>query len=790
MTRNWLRCAALSAATILAAVCGNPAQAQVPDAQAASAVLKQYCVTCHNAQLRTAGFVIEPAGVTSVGANAENWEKVVQKLRSQSMPPNGLPRPDVATYKKVATYLEKSLDANATAHLNPGTMPHLHRLTRTEYKNAVRDLLGLDNLPKEMDFEELLPADNSASGFDNLADLLFVSPVIMQRYLDAAGKISRLAVGDMKMPELVNIHHMPLQVPQDIQQAELPLGTRGGLAIHSYFPLDAEYTFTIETAGNGRDQHQLEVSIDGVRVQVIPVGGGGRGPRGAKPPEVRAAVKAGPHDVAVTFVQKDEALEETTLRLSTRGHGSLPAINEVTIRGPFKPTGPGVTPSRERILICHPENEAAEAACAKKILTSLARYAYRRPATDTDLTDLMPFYEAGRKDGSFDAGIQRVVERLLVSPQFLYRIERDPATTTGVYRVSDVELASRISFFLWSSIPDDELLNLAAKGRLHDPLVLEQQTKRMLADKRSEALVNNFAAQWLYLRDVEGKDPDLFLFRYFDGVLKSAFEKETDLFVNSVLRENHSVLELLTANYTYLNERLAKHYGIPNVRGAYFRKVTLPPDSPRGGLLGQGSILTLTSYSTRTSPVLRGKYVLENLLASPPPPPPPNVPALKTENETDGKPLTMREAMEKHRAVQPCASCHARMDPIGFAMENFDAVGQWRDIDAGAPINSAGVLPDGQKINGVADLKKALIRDPERFVTAITDKLMMYALGRNVQYYDTPAVRAVVRKAAASQYTFESLVEGVVKSVPFQMRVKDTEKDPAPAEAAKRGAVH
>ena len=769
MTFRWLPGAALFAALSFTA------SAQVPDAQMASAALKQYCVTCHNPQLRTAGLVIDPAGVNSVSANAETWEKVVQKLRSGSMPPSGVPRPPEATYKKVAAYLEKSLDTASAAHPNPGAMPHLHRLTRTEYKNSVRDLLALDNLPKEMDYEELLPADNATSGFDNLADLLFVSPVIMQRYLDSAGKISRLAVGDLKMPELVNIHHMPLQTPQDVQQDGLPLGTRGGLAIHSWFPLDAEYSFTIETDGNSRDAHQMEISIDGVRVQMIPVGGpGGRGARGAKPPEFRIPVKAGPRDIAVTFVQKDEALEESTLRLSTRGHGTLPAINEVTIRGPFTPSGRGDTPSRSRIFVCRPDNDAAEPACVKKIVSTLVRHAYRRPVTDSDISDMMPFYEAGKKDGGFDTGVQRVVERVLVSPQFLYRIERDPANAAGAFRVSDVELASRLSFFLWSSIPDDELLDLATKGRLHDPLVLEQQTKRMLADPRSEALVSNFASQWLYLHDVESKDPDLFLFRYFDGVLRGAFERETDLFVNSVLRENRSVLELLTANYTYLNERLAKHYGIPNVRGSYFRKVTLPADSPRGGLLGQGSILTLTSYSTRTSPVLRGKYVLENLLASPPPPPPPDVPALKTENETSGKALTMREAMEKHRAVQPCASCHARMDPIGFAMENFDAVGQYREMDA------------GQKINGIADLKKALIRDPERFVTALTSKLMMYALGRNVQYFDEPAIRSVVHRAAASQYTFASLVEGIVKSAPFEMRVKDQ----APADSAKRTAVH
>jgi hypothetical protein len=823
------------------------ARAQAPDAQTVGATLKQYCVVCHNEKLRTAGMVIDPAAVGSASANPEHWEKVIQKLRSQSMPPAGMPRPKAAVYQQSASYLERSIDTNAAAHRNPGAMPHLHRLTRTEYKNAVRDLLAVDNLPKELEYEMLLPADNSASGFDNLSDLLFVSPVIMQRYLDAADKISRLAVGDMKMPELVNIHQMPLQTPQDIPQEGLPLGTRGGLAIHSWFPLDAEYTFTIETVGQARDQHELEVSIDGARVQLTPVGGGrgggrggagrggvaagggragvapggpapggrgagrggapgvvaddgafganglgngGGGRGGGRPVEFRVPVKAGPHDVAITFIQKDEALEETTLRLSSRVRGALPAISTVTIRGPFNPTGPGDTPSRQRIFVCHPENEAAEPACAKKIISTLVRHAYRRPATAADLNDLMPFYEAGRKEAGFDKGIERTVNRLLVSPQFLYRIERDPANAApgSVFRISDTELASRLSFFLWSSLPDDELLDLAAKGRLHDPVVLAHQTRRMLADERSDSMVNNFAAQWLFLNDVDKKDPDLFLFRYFDGVLRSAFERETELFVGSVFREDHSVLDLLTANYTYVNERLAEHYGIPGVRGSFFRKVTFPPDSPRGGLLGQGSILMLTSYPTRTSPVVRGKYVLENLLNSPPPPPPPNAAniPLKLEGDNDGKPLTMREAMAKHRASPSCAGCHASMDPIGFAMDNLDAVGQYRTLDAGVPIDASGSLPDGTKINGITDLKKALVRDPDRFVSALTTKLMMYALGRNVQYYDEPAIRAIVRKAAANQYKFGSIIEGIAESIPFQMRIKDAEK---PAETTKRAAL-
>jgi hypothetical protein len=454
------------------------------------------------------------------------------------------------------------------------------------------------------------------------------------------------------------------------------------------------------------------------------------------------------------------------------------AIDIVTISGPYHVPQPAAgqmasdTPSRRKIFVCHPSSAADEPACAKRILLSLERHAYRRPVSDADLQDVMPFYEAGRKDGSFDRGIEKAVERLLVSPQFLFRIERDPAGVAPgtAFRVSDLELASRLSFFLWSSLPDDELLNVAVRGKLKDPVVLEREVRRMLADPRSESLVTNFAEQWLYVRDIDSKKPDELLFPDFDETLRSAFRRETDLFLDSILRGNHSVLDLMTANYTFVNERLAKHYGIPNVEGTYFRHITFPPDSPRGGLLGQGSILTLTSYATRTSPVLRGKWILENILSSPPPPPPPNIPALKTEASDSGKPLTMRQAMEAHRANPVCASCHARMDPIGFAMDNFDAVGRWRDTDAGQAIDPSGVLPEGTRFNGVAELKKALLRQPEQFVTTVTEKLLMYAIARNVQYYDQPAVRAIVRQAAASNYTFASLVLGVVKSAPFQMR--------------------
>jgi mono/diheme cytochrome c family protein len=776
---NVLALTAAIAGTLLSPLGRTQNSASQQDSRQASATtLRQYCVSCHNPTLKTAGLVLDPDAVAQAGNNAEMWEKVVRQLRSKTMPPPGMPRPDPATYEKVASSLETELDHAASANPTPGELPNLRRLTRTEYQNAIRDLLALDNLPKEMDFTLLLPADNASSGFDNIADLLYVSPAIMERYLDAAHKISRLAVGDPATPVMVNIHRLPLEQPQDTRVEELPFGTRGGVAVRSYFPLDGEYDIEVETAGGAREAHQLEISVDGERKQLIAVGGAGRGGRGGRPAQYRVQVKAGPRLIGVAFVQRTEALDEATLHPRVRTRGTQPAIAAVTIRGPYNASGPGDTPSRQRIFTCHPQGAADETACAKHILSTLMKRAYRRPVTDRDLGNLLPFYEDGQNERDFDLGIQTALERLLVSPQFLYRIERDPAGAAPgtTYRIGDLELASRLSFFLWSSIPDDELLNVAGAGKLKEPPVLEQQVKRMLADARSESMVTNFAAQWLYLHDVEVKAPDLFLFRDFDEGLRKSFERETELFLDSILRENRSVRELLTANYTFVNERLAKHYGIPNVRGSQFRRVTWPEGSPRAGLLGQGSILTLTSYSTRTSPVLRGKYVLENLLAAPPPPPPPNVPSLKTEASGSGEELSLREAMVQHRANPACASCHARMDPIGFAMENFDAVGKWRDQDAGKPIDVSNSLPEGTVVNGVQGVRDLILRDPERFVGAVAQKLLMYGIGRNVQYFDIPAVRKMVREAAAGDYTFSAIVLGVVQSDPFQMRRVRPEK--------------
>ncbi len=748
-------------------------------APAPAAVFTRYCVTCHNAKLKTGGLVIDPAGLAHVGTQPELWEKVVQKLRSNAMPPLGAPRPDAATYDSVASFLETELDRAAAAHPNAGKLPLLHRLTRTEYQNAIRDLLAVDALPKEMEYGLLLPPDNAASGFDNIADLLFVSPTTMERYLDAARKISRLAVGDPNIPEMVNIYRLSPELPQDARADELPWGTRGGIAVRSDFPLDGDYLVKFEIAGAVRQRHEVEITVDGERRKLVAVGNGdsAKDPASdeeasAKGGEFRIPVKAGPHLVGVTFLQHTEARDENTLRPRMRGRGTEPALAGVTISGPYDGKAPGETPSRRRIFSCRPTTAAEELPCARRILSTLERRAYRRPVSDADLQDLMPFYTAGRAEADFDRGIEEAIGRLLVSPQFLFRIERDPphAAPGMPYRISDLELASRLSFFLWSSIPDDKLLGLAEQGKLKDPGVLEEQTRRMLADARSESLVTNFAEQWLYLRDIEAKQPDEVLFPDFDETLRAAFRRETELFLDSVLRGNRSVLDLLTANYTFVNQRLARHYGIPNVEGSYFRRVSLPEGSVRGGLLGQGSILTNTSYATRTSPVLRGKWVLENLLSAAPPPPPPNVPALKTEAAEPGKTLSMREAMTQHRANPACAGCHARMDPIGFAMENFDAVGKWRDADAGNPIDASGVFPDGTRFDGVAGLKKALLLHPEEFVNTVAQRLLMFAVGRNLQYYDAPAVREMVRSAAADHYTFSSLVLGVVKSIPFQMR--------------------
>ena len=781
------------AAGVLAAP--PPSAAAEATAPEVAEALDRYCAACHNdrivngrdtapsmlvSQLRTTGLAVDTLDVERVGQDADAWERVIRKLESRTMPPPGRPRPDDATYDGVIAWLETELDRVAAASPNPGRRPALHRLSRTEYQNAVRDLLALDHLPKEFDVTTLLPADNATSGFDNLAELLFVSPATLERYLAAARKISRLAVGDTTMPPIVDRYQLDRDLIQDGHLDGLPLGTRGGAVIRSHLPADGEYVVTVEFAAAARDEHAVEVSVDGERVELFTIGGRPlvRGASGvfvfeAEPPvDVRVPLRAGPREVAVAFLEKTGANHESLVRASRRAQRREPAVATVTISGPYGVDGSGDTPSRRRIFTCAPAGDAGAEPCAREILSTLAGRAYRRPVTDDDLDVLMPFYADGAAAGGFERGIQQGLERLLVSPEFLFRIERDPADVTpgDSYRVSDLELASRLSFFLWSSIPDDRLLDRAMAGELRDPAVLEAEVRRMLADERARALTDNFAEQWLYLRDIETKEPDPAFFPEFDENLRQAFSRETELFIDSILRGGGPVTDLLTADYTFINERLARHYGIPHVYGSHFRRVSLA-DTERRGLLGQGGILTLTSYATRTSPVLRGKWILENLMAAPPPPPPPDIPAL-AETADDGAALSMRAAMERHRANPACASCHAQMDPLGFALENFDAIGRWRDRgESNDAIDASGVLPDGSAFEGPAGMREALLRDERRFVATITEKLLTYALGRNVESFDMPAVRAIVRDAAADDYSFASIVVGIVESIPFQMRL-------------------
>ena len=783
---SWL----VPAGVVLAGVCGaaltaaagqTPGRVSVAAPQAVSGVLDQYCVTCHNERLRTADLALDTLDLSNVTADAETWEMVIRKLRLRAMPPAGRPRPDDATIDVVASWFETTLDRRAAAAPDPGRRPALHRLSRTEYQHAVRDLLALDDLPKELDIAVMLPADNVTSGFDNLAELLFVSPTLMERYLGAARKISRLAVGDPTMLPIVDTYQLDRDLVQDGHVAGLPLGTRGGTRVRSHLPLDGEYVITVQFRGAAREPHDVEVSVDGERVRLFTVG--------ENPPkrlasgvftfvadpdvQVRVPLRAGPREVAVAFLPKSGALTEGQVR-AYRSRSRQPSIASLIISGPYGADGAGDTPSRRHIFVCRPRTGAGErdqATCARTIMSTLARRAYRRPVGDTDLDRLMPFYEQGHVEGGFERGIQRVIERVLVSPEFLFRVERDPTGVRAgdVYRVSDLELASRLSFFLWSSIPDDDLLAAATRGELGEPAGLDRQVRRMLADPRSEALVTNFAEQWLFLRDVDAKEPDAGFFPGFDENLRRAFRRETELFIDSILRDDRSVLELLTANHTFVNERLAKHYGIPHVYGSHFRRVELDDDNRRG-LLGQGSILTLTSYATRTSPVLRGKWILENLLSSPPPPPPPNVPALD-ETTDDGQPLSMREAMEQHRANPVCASCHKLMDPLGFALENFDAVGRWRErSESNTPIDATGVMPDGRQFEGPTGLRTVLLHAPDQFVTTVTEKLMTYALGRGIEYFDAPTIRDIVRNGEREDYRFASIVSGIVNSTPFQMR--------------------
>jgi Protein of unknown function (DUF1592)/Protein of unknown function (DUF1588)/Protein of unknown function (DUF1585)/Protein of unknown function (DUF1587)/Protein of unknown function (DUF1595)/Planctomycete cytochrome C len=749
------------------------------------ALVDKYCVACHNQRAKIAELALDKADVANPSANAETWEKVIGKLRSNAMPPPGLPRPDKTTRDTFVKYLETSIDRAAIAKPNPGRTV-LHRMNRAEYGNAIRDLLGV-----EVDAASLLPTDDSGFGFDNIADVLSVSPMLTERYLAATRKISRLAIGDPTIQPATEVFPVSKLLKQDDRVSEdLPFGSRAGLAVRYYFPVDGDYvvkifllrTYDGKIRGTS-EPHQLEVRVNGERMKQFTVGaaaeaGRGRGLRQeADGMEVRFTAKAGPGLIGVTFI-KEAGMPEGMLRpkypitsYEYAGDSTIaPGIANVEIRGPYDVRGPGSSPSRERIFVCHQDDER----CARQILSAIARRAFRRPVNDAELEPLMAFYRAARAKSSFDAGIEMALQRILVSPDFLFRIERDsPNATHGTpHRISDLELASRLSFFLWSSIPDDELLNVAARGQLKQPAILEQQVRRMLADNRSKAWVRNFMGQWLYLRNIELAAVDPAAFPDFDGNLREAFAKELEQFLDSQVREDRSISELLTADYTYVNERLAQHYGIPNVYGSHFRRVTLT-DDVRKGLLGKGGILMVTSYANRTSPVKRGKWLLENILNAPPPPPLPNVPSLK-ENAAGAKPQSVRERLEEHRSNPACAGCHKIMDPLGFALENFDAVGQWRSVsEAGTPIDASGELLDGTKLDGPASLRDALLGRREDFALTVTEKLLTYALGRGAEYFDKPAIRQIVRESAGKDYKWSAVVLGIVRSTPFQMRMPE-----------------
>jgi mono/diheme cytochrome c family protein len=756
-------------------------------------LIDEYCLSCHDEDHKKGELSLEAVAAHDVAQHPEVWEKVVRKLRARQMPPIGKERPDDATYDAVISFLVTSLDRAAEANPNPGRTATIRRLTRTEYQNAVRDLLALD-----VDATSLLPGDESSYGFDNVTvgDL---SPTLLDRYIAAAEKISRVAIGRPSRSPGGDTIRVQTDLTQEEHLEGLPIGTRGGALVQYTFPQDGEYDIQIRLARDRNehveglnDAHELELLLDNDRVELFTV----------KPPQreagfsedyqpnhdhvdqhlkIRVPVRAGPHALGVAFLKKPSVLLETARQpyqshFNSYRHPRIqPAVYSISIVGPYGATGPGDTPSRRRIFAPrlvneNPANDNNDDRYAKRILTALLRRAYRRPVTESDLQGPFDLYRKARADGGFDAGIEMALSAVLVSPQFLFRVEQDPAgiPPNTPYRISDLELASRLSFFLWNSIPDDELLNVAVAGKLHEPAVLERQVRRMLADSRSRALVTNFASQWLRLRNLDAITPDMRLFPDFDDNLRQAFRQETELFVESVLREDRSVLDLLSAKYTFVNERLAKHYAIPHVYGSRFRRITLDQDSWRGGLLRQGSILTVTSYATRTSPVLRGKWVLDNLLAVPPPPPLPDVPALK-DNTVDGR-LSVRSRLAEHRTNQICASCHNLMDPVGLSLEKFDAVGRRRIAEGGTSIDVSGSLPDGKKFGDVDGLEAALLRRPELFVGAFTEKLLTYALGRGVEYYDAPAIRAIAREAPVQDFRISSIILGVVKSQPFQMR--------------------
>jgi hypothetical protein len=758
-----------------------------PTASTEKAVLDKYCITCHNQRTRTGGLSLDTLNLASIPEDAAVWEKVVRKVRGGMMPPLGMPRPDRAILDQLAAHLETTIDAAALKTPRPGRRV-LHRLNRSEYGNAVRDLFAL-----EVDVTSLLPPDEEAYGFDNIADVLGVSPSLMERYLSAAWKISSQVVGSVKITPSLETYRVRGDLSQHDHVDGLPIGTRGGLLVRHHFPVDGEYVIspklyreTVNIIRGLETPHDLEITFDGERVLLARFGGAedelanylNPTPAGDEIDrrfQIRIPVKAGPHSLGVAFLKKSSATTLELLqpfqreRIDPITPVGIPEVDKVTIEGPFNVTGPGDSPSRRRVFTCKPVSASDELECARTILSRTARRAYRRPVTETERDRLMGFYTRERDKGAtFDAGIETALAFMLVSPQFLFRFEREPENVApgAIYRISDIELASRLSFFIWSSIPDDQLIELAVKGTLKNPVVLEQQVRRMLADPRARALGSNFASQWLYLRNLKSQVPDPDVFPDFDDNLRQGLQRETEMLFESVVLEDRSALDLLRADYTFVNERLARHYGIPNVYGNQFRRVAVR-DEYRKGLLGQGSILTITSYANRTSPVNRGKYVLTNILGTPPPPPPANVPPL---DEKPGKAVSMRDRMEQHRANPACAGCHKLMDPIGLALENFDGIGRWRTADNGTRINPSEVLSDGTEVDGPAALRQALVARPEQFVGTMTEGLLTYALGRGTGPEDMPVVRSILKEAARHEYRFSALVLGIVKSVPFQMR--------------------
>lgn len=791
-------------AVTIAATCffvANTAQAPADtasDAAERQAVLSKYCFMCHNEKLKSGGLALSTLDLASLSKDAEKWEKVVRKLRTGAMPPGKMPRPDKAIAEHLVIGIETELDRAALENPNPGR-PSLQRLNRSEYRNAIRDMLAL-----EIDAASMLPADAAGYGFDNNADALSLSPALTERYLGAAAKISQMALARPRGLPTPETFFVPTDRNQAVRVSDdLPFGSRGGLAVRYYFPADGEYLFEMRPKESGvaggfegitEEPHQIEVRLDNVKVWAGTIGGPEfarkRGPNASGGPteeeinqkvverlKFSVPVKGGSHLIQAYFIAKTAAYVEDLFdpsirRENYRASAGPPKLSTLTVTGPQSGTAAvSDTASRKRILLCRPAS-AQDEVCAKKIVSTLAREAYRRPVTDADIQVPLASFQDGAKRAGFESGIEMALRSILVSPKFLFRFEGQPAglAENAPYRISDLELASRLSFFLWSSIPDEQLLAVAEKKTLHQPEVLKQQVRRMLTDSRSQAIVDNFAGQWLFIRNVTTHQPSPEILFHFDDNLRRAFEQETQLFFESIIRENRSVIDLLDADYTFLNERLAEHYGIPGVRGERFRRVTLPADSPRRGLLGKGSILMATSYANRTSPVVRGKWILDNVFGAPPPPPPPNVPLLKEERDPR-KVLPMREQMAAHRANPVCAGCHAQMDQLGFALENFDGIGEWRDIYAsGAKVDASAELPDGTKFNGPNELQQVLRKRSEDFLTTVTERLLTYALGRGLGASDGPAVRKVKHDAAPDNYKFESLIQAIVTSTPFQMR--------------------